>query len=138
MKLDALRADDSAIQPAYAGERLSVRVVKLRLMAEVGVYDTERDRAQPVELSLDAQVDDSAVRPNGALGEAVNYAALAELARQVAASRHHELLEDLASAIADAAFADPRIQRLKLTLDKTEALDDADSVGVSYERWRKP
>lgn len=136
MKLDALRADDAERAPAFAGERMSVRVNALRLMAEVGVYDCERGRAQPVIACLEAEVDASAVHPEGDLGETVNYAALAELTRQVVGSRHHELLEDLANAIAEAAFADPRVRRLKLTLDKTEALDDADSVGVRYERWR--
>ena len=42
MKLDALRSPASpAPAPAMAGERLSVRVEKLALMAEVGVYASE-------------------------------------------------------------------------------------------------
>ena len=141
MKLDALhtapRTDAPArTAPAASGERLSVRVQKLRLDAEVGVYPTEHGRKQPITVSLEAEVDDTAVHPDADLGHAVNYAALAETVRQVVGRRHHELLEDLAQTLTDAMFADPRIVRVALVIDKLTALDDADSVGVSYQRWR--
>ena len=135
MKLDAVRAEASP-QPQFAGETLSVRVRGLALEAEVGVYDHEYGRKQPVRVDLNAQVVSPAARPDGALADAVNYAALAELVRQIAGARHHELLEDLAQAILDAAFADERITRMAIHIDKLTALEDADSVGVSLERWR--
>lgn len=115
---------------------MRVRVTGLKLDAEVGVYDHEYGCKQPIRVNLDAQVDDTAMRPEGALSEAVNYASLAELVRQITGARHHELLEDLAQAILDAAFADPRIMRMSLDIDKLTALEDAESVGVSLERWR--
>jgi len=135
MKLDAVRAQ-SAARPDYAGERMRVRVNGLRLDAEVGVYDSERGRKQPIRVDLEAEVGAEAAQPGGALGEAVNYAALADTVRRIVSARHHDLLEDLAQAIADAVFSDSRIARLALTIDKTTALDDAEGVGVSLERWR--
>lgn len=137
MKLDAVRAETAAeTRPGHAGERMSVRVRGLRLDAEVGVYESEYGRKQPVRLDIEADVAAEAAHPGGALGDAVNYAAIAELARRITLSKHHPLLEDLAQEIADACFADPRITRLALSIDKLAALDDADSVGVSLERWR--
>ncbi len=135
MKLDAVRAQTAA-SPEYAGERMRVRVKGLRLQAEVGVYESERGRTQPIVVDVEADVATQASHPDGVLGEAVNYAALADTVRRITASRHHDLLEDLAQAIADALFADARITRLALSIDKTTALEDADSVGVSLERWR--
>jgi dihydroneopterin aldolase len=135
MKLDAVRAQNAA-RPDFAGERMRVRVRGLKLDAEVGVYDSERGRTQPIIVNLDADVAADAAHPGGALGDAVNYAALAETVRQITKSRHHDLLEDLAQAIADVIFTDPRITHLSLSIDKTTALDDAESVGVSLERWR--
>jgi dihydroneopterin aldolase len=135
MKLDAVHAQ-SRIKPDYVGECLRVRVRGLRLDAEVGVYDSERGRRQPIVVDLEAEVAAEASRPGVALGDAVDYAALAEIVRAVAGRRHHDLLEGLAQAIADAIFADQRITRLELSIDKTTALADADSVGVSLERWR--
>lgn len=135
MKLDAVRAQTAA-SPDFTGERMRVRVKGLTLQAEVGVYDSERGRTQPIIVDLEADVASDAAQPGGALGEAVNYAALAETVRRITGARHHDLLEDLAQAIADVIFADPRITRLLLSIDKTTALDDAQSVGVSLERWR--
>jgi dihydroneopterin aldolase len=135
MKLDAVPAIGQP-QAAFSSERLRVRVTGLKLEAEVGVYEHEYGRTQPLSVTLDAEVDDTALRPDGALADAVNYAALAELVRQIAHARHHELLEDLAQAVLDAAFADPRITRMSLHIDKLTALEDAESVGVSLERWR--
>lgn len=123
-------------EPALSGERLSVRVEKLRLEAMVGVYASEHGRTQPITVSLEAEVSSEAVVPEADLDHAVNYAALAETVRQVVAARHHELLEDLVQEIANTLFRDARITRLKLTIDKLTALEDAASVGVSYERWR--
>lgn len=123
-------------EPALAGERLSVRVERLRLDAMVGVYASEHGRTQSIEVSLEAEVTSEAVAPDADLDHAVNYAALAETVRQVVAARHHELLEDLVQEIADTLFRDARITRLKLRVDKLTALEDAASVGVSYERWR--
>ena len=62
--------------------------------------------------------------------------ALTETVRQIVGAAHHDLLEDLAQTIADTLFADPRVKRLDLTLDKLTALEDAESVGVSLSRWR--
>ncbi|MFW5660678.1 MAG: dihydroneopterin aldolase [Oceanicaulis sp.] len=136
MKLDAVRAEAPSPRPAHAGERVSVRVRGLRLEAEVGVYDSEYGRTQPIRVDLEADVSAEAAAPAGSLGEAVNYAALAETVRRIVGAKHHDLLEDLAQDIANVIFADPRIARLSLSIDKLAALDDADSVGVSLERWR--
>ncbi|WP_439637269.1 dihydroneopterin aldolase [Oceanicaulis sp.] len=137
MKLDALAAQNAANpRPDFKGERVSVRVNRLRLEAEVGVYDSERGRKQPLEISLEAEVAPEATHPQGALGDAVNYAAMAETVRQIVGAAHHDLLEDLAQTIADTLFTDPRVKRLDLTLDKLTALEDAQSVGVTLSRWR--
>ncbi|WBQ09029.1 dihydroneopterin aldolase [Hyphomonadaceae bacterium ML37] len=137
MKLEPVRPGDApSPRPAHAGERVSVHVRGLRLEAEVGVYDSERGRRQPVRIDLTADVDATACHPDGRLADTVNYAALAEAVRQIVLARHHDLLEDLAQTIADTLFADPRITRLALSIDKLTALADADSVGVSLERWR--
>ncbi|PWE16685.1 dihydroneopterin aldolase [Marinicauda salina] len=134
MKLDALKPRPDAAP--LAGERMSVRVRGLKLDAEVGVYASEHGRKQPISVDLEAEVSAAAMAPSADLGSAVNYAALAETVRQVVAARHHELLEDLVQDIADVVFADDRVLRLAITIDKLAALDDADAVGVSYERWR--
>jgi dihydroneopterin aldolase len=136
MKVDALHSIPAEATETAAGQRLSVRVEGLRLDAQVGVYTSEHGRTQPLEISLQAEVEEASAAPGSDLTQAVNYAAMAETVRQVVAARHHELLEDLAQTLTDTLFQDVRVKRLRLTIDKPDALDDARSVGVTYERWR--
>ncbi|GGE31781.1 7,8-dihydroneopterin aldolase [Marinicauda pacifica] len=136
MKVDALHSIPAEATETAAGQRLSVRVEGLRLDAQVGVYASEHGRTQPLEISLQAEVEEASAAPGSDLTQAVNYAAMAETVRQVVAARHHELLEDLAQTLTDTLFQDVRVKRLRLTIDKPDALDDARSVGVTYERWR--
>ena len=137
MKLSTINQNNPAqTRVGHAGERMRVHVRGLRLNAEVGAYDNEHGRTQPIKLDMEAEVASIAAHPQGSLDDAVNYAAMAETARQIVGSKHHDLLEDLAQKIADTVFADPRIMRLAISIEKLEALDDADSVGVSLERWR--
>lgn len=136
MKVDALHSIPAEAAETATGQRLTVRVEGLRLDAQVGVYASEHGRTQPLEISLQAEVEDASAAPGSDLTQAVNYAAMAETVRQVVGARHHELLEDLAQTLTDTLFQDARVKRLRLAIDKPDALDDAQSVGVTYERWR--
>jgi len=137
MKLDAVTVDNAPdAAPAPAGERLTVRVRGLCIEAEVGVYDSERGRKQPIRVDIEAEIACAAARTGAAFSHVVNYAALAETVRRIAGSAHHDLLEDLAQTIARTIFMDERITRLSLSIDKLSALEDAESVGVSLEVWR--
>ena len=119
-------------------ERMIIRLSKLRLEAEIGAYDIERGRVQPIEISLSVSVDPRAAHPESDLTRVVDYASMAEIIRSVVQIRHYDLLEDLAQAIANALFEDPRITELTLDIDKLKAphLHDANHVGVSYHRQR--
>ncbi|WP_019961316.1 dihydroneopterin aldolase [Woodsholea maritima] len=134
MKLDAVSAARHPLP--HTGETMTVRVRSLRLEAEVGVYDSEHGRKQPIAITFEADVAQEATSPGADLDKAVNYAALAETVRQVVASQHHELLEDLVQDITNTVFTDPRILRFQIEVEKLTALADAHSVGVTYERWR--
>lgn len=120
-------------------EQMTIRLSRLRLEAEIGAYDCERGRLQPIVLSLDVEVDPKAAHPDDDLSQVVDYASMASTLRHVVGSRHFDLLEDLAQAIANALFEDARILKLKLEIDKLQAphLEDADHVGIRYERQRR-
>ena len=117
---------------------MTIRLSRLRLDAHIGAYDCERGRTQPIEISLAVCVDSEASNPGQDLGSVVDYASMASILRDVVGQRHFDLLEDLAQSLADALFDDHRIQTLKLDIDKLQAphLEDADHVGISYERTR--
>jgi dihydroneopterin aldolase len=106
---------------------LTVFVRGLAIEAEIGVYPTERGRAQP--LVVDIEVELAAGRVGG-LADTVNYEGLAASARALAAEGHIDLVETYAQRLADACLAHPRAQKVRVWVKKPQALPGADAAGV--------
>ena len=91
----------------------------IRIDAEVGVYPHERGRTQP--LLVDVELD---VAWAGAdrLADTVNYETIVAAARAVADEGHIELVELYAEHLAGRCLTDPRVTRVRVRVDKPEAL----------------
>lgn len=110
-----------------------VFVHDLEVQARLGVLDWERERPQRVRVSVDLAVRDD---PHGDRIEAVvSYAEARDAARSILTSRHHDLVESAAEAIALACLADPRVAAARVRIEKLEVFDDC-VVGVEIERRR--
>jgi dihydroneopterin aldolase len=123
---------------AAAGLRL-VFVRHLEVQALLGVYPHEETAKQRVILDLELAVED----PEAPLGEGpdrlprvVDYAAVAERARQIATFAHVRLAETLAERIAISLLEDARIRRVRVGVTKPDALPGGVEVGVVIERSR--
>jgi dihydroneopterin aldolase len=94
----------------------------IRVDAEIGVYDFEYGRTQPlvVEVELD-------VAPSGfdELGDIINYENIVNWTREVAASGHIELVETFAHRVALACMRDGRVLAARVRVEKPEALTPA-------------
>lgn len=114
-------------------EGLKVFVRGLRIEAAIGVYDHEHGRTQP--LILDVELDLGA-RPVEGLADTVNYETVAAAARAIAAGGHVGLVETFAERLALACLEDPRVERVRVRVDKPEALAGAAAAGceVVYAR----
>ncbi len=125
---------------AERGLRL-VFVRGLEVRARLGVYPHEERAPQRVRIGIEAAVEDDAA-PDGIgadrLARVVDYGQLAETARRMATEGHLRLAETLAERIALAVLAgQPRVQSVRVTVEKPEAIADAESVGVVVERRRR-
>jgi dihydroneopterin aldolase len=123
---------------AGAGLRL-IFVRGLVVQARLGVHPHEKAQAQRVEIGLELAVADPEA-PAGVGADdfrrVVDYAALVALAKAEASAGHVLLVETLAERIAVAALADPRVQRIRVSIAKPDAFPDVASVGVVVERQR--
>lgn len=100
----------------------------LRLDAEVGVYPSERGRKQPLILDVELDVAIGGVEH---LADTVNYERVVEAAKAVAAEGHIELVEIFAQRLAERCLAEPRVTRVRVRLEKPQALaPDAAGAGV--------
>lgn len=81
----------------------------LRELGVHGVLPEEHVRPQPFEVDIELQVDVSAAGASDALDDTVDYGAVCEAVRRVVATEHYQLLERLASRIAEVCRADARV-----------------------------
>lgn len=135
--------------PRYADAGLALRHVFIRnlvLHASIGVHPPEREAPQRIRINLDLAVADDAAggRVSRAapgrdeLSRVVDYEAVARTVRAIVAAGHVQLVETLAERLAQSCLADPRIERVRVRVEKLDVFADADSVGVEIERRAEP
>lgn len=114
----------------------TIHINGIEVMGVHGVLPEEQVRAQPFAVDLTLVVDLAAAGASDALDDTVDYGAVAEAVAAVIGGERHQLLERLASRIADVCRADPRVREVTVSLRKLRppvpvALT---SVGVTITR----
>ena len=117
-------------------ERYTVVVRGLVLMCSIGIRRAERDRPQRVRVSVDLTAAAEAGFPGDDRRRVINYEKVVAAIRQIAGSGHIDLCEGFAARIADACFADPRVGRIRVEVEKLDIVADAEAVGAILERSR--
>jgi 7,8-dihydroneopterin aldolase/epimerase/oxygenase len=110
-------------------EVLSVFVQGLALDAEIGLYDHERGRTQPLLLDVELWLTPGSAPAHGIHGT-VNYETLAAKARAIAQAGHIELVETFAERLAADCLDHPRAIRVRVRIRKPQAIAGADAAGV--------
>lgn len=124
---------------SYADAALGLRHVfvrDLRLQAGIGLYDHERGRKQTVIINLDLAVLEPAAPPV-AHADVVCYDQVTQSVRALVEQGHVDLVETLAETIAELCLRDPRVARIRVRVEKPEAIPDAASAGIEIERTRR-
>jgi dihydroneopterin aldolase len=108
----------------------------LRVLGVHGVLPEERTRAQPFEIDLELTVDVSAAGASDALSDTVDYAAVADAAAAIVRDESYQLLERLATRIAEVCRADERVAAVVVTVRKVHPPVplELDHVGVRIQR----
>lgn len=125
--------------PDAGGRQRLVYIRGLEMQARLGVHAHEKRGPQPIVVGVELAVEDpwapAGVGPDD-LARVVDYEKLVDLARAEVAKGHVLLVETLAERLATAALADPRVRRVRVSIEKPEAFEDVGAVGVIVERAR--
>ena len=116
------------------GARYTVTVRGLVLMCSIGIRAHEREHRQRVRISVDLVAADAFPREDRR--RVINYEKIVAAIRQIARAGHIDLCEDLAERICTACFADPRVERVCVWVEKLDVFADAEGVGAVLERAR--
>jgi 7,8-dihydroneopterin aldolase/epimerase/oxygenase len=116
--------------------RYTVTVRGLVLMCSIGIEPMEREKRQRVRVSVDLIAASDNTDPGDNRRRIINYEKVVAAVRTIAASGHIDLCEGFAERICAACFADPRIERVRVWVEKLEVFADAEGVGALLERSR--
>jgi dihydroneopterin aldolase len=122
-------------EPALVVEALTIFVRGAKIEAEVGVYAHEYGRSQPLVLDVSLELTPHPVEH---IAETVNYERVVEMAKALAASGHFKLIETFAERLAYSLLDDPMVARVRVRVEKPEALAPAaEAAGVEVTLARR-
>ncbi|RMI29276.1 dihydroneopterin aldolase [Nocardia stercoris] len=102
-----------------SSDRIELR--GLRAYGYHGCFDFERRDGQEFVVDLTLWLDFAAAAASDELGDTVDYGALAERAVDIVTGTPRNLIETVASEIADSVMTDARIAKVEVALHKPSA-----------------
>jgi dihydroneopterin aldolase len=123
--------------PRLAALTKSMRIGlrRLRVHASVGILPHETRLRQPLLCDADVWVEQDAPA-HDRIAEVLDYRIVRESLVQSLTQGHTNLLETLADAAARALCRLPRVIAVRLLVEKPNAFDDAEAVGVEVFHFR--
>ncbi|KAF0221354.1 MAG: dihydroneopterin [Geobacteraceae bacterium] len=115
-------------------DRIEIKDLLLRTI--IGINDGERHDRQDVLINLVIYTDTRAAGRSDDLKDTLDYRALTKRVIGVVEESRFCLVERLAAEIAALCLEEPRVERVRVTVEKPGALRFARSVGVTLERGR--
>lgn len=106
----------------------------LVLNLSVGIYDHERAALQRVVVNVKLEVGSNQGKSLDSIDEVVSYEAITNQIRQIAATKHYDLLEEIAEVIVKKISEDNRIKSILLSLDKPDIIAGTETVGIEIFR----
>ena len=117
-----------------AFDALHIRDLLLRCV--LGVTDEERREKQDVLINVTLYADLSSACLSDQIAESVDYAAVKKRIIALVEESSCFLVERLAQRIADLCLEHPRVERVRVSVEKPAALRFARTVGVEIVRER--
>lgn len=110
---------------------------ELKIETLIGVYKWEKRVPQTLQIDLEIALPDSRACQTDDIKDALNYADIVRDIQKALASRHYNLLEALAEAIAQILLDDFKAPWVKVSVAKLQAIRGSRMVGISIERGSK-
>jgi FolB domain-containing protein len=103
----------------------------------LGINDWEREKAQEILINLVLFADLYKVGKSDDLHDSIDYRAVAKKVQAHAETARRLTVEALAADLADLCLEDPRVEKVRVRVEKPGAVRFAKSVGVEIERTKK-
>jgi dihydroneopterin aldolase/D-erythro-7,8-dihydroneopterin triphosphate epimerase len=122
--------------PSVPGPAYSVTVRGLVVHCSIGIRRREREEKQRVRVSVEVAATSAAGFPGDDRRRVINYEKIVTAIRGIAGAGHIDLCEGFAERICRFCLADPRVERVRVWVEKLDVFADAEGVGAILERTR--
>jgi dihydroneopterin aldolase len=100
----------------------------------IGIYTHEKEHEQRVRINLDLAVSEGESSINDDIRNVISYEDIAKGIEAIVGVGHINLVETLAENIAKMCLEDKRVFSARISVEKLDIIDSAESVGVEIER----
>ena len=114
-----------------------IRIENLRLRTIVGINDWEKENKQDLIINIEVEFCGEEASKTDDIDDTVDYKSINKKVIKFVEKGNFNLLEKIASGIADIIFENKKITKTTVRVDKPGALRFADSVSITETRKRK-
>lgn len=102
----------------------------------LGVYEYEREQTQEILINLILYTNTQPAAQSDNISDCLNYHTLANNVKTLAESAQRFTIEALTNDIANLCLAEKRVQKVRVRVEKPEAISFLSTIGVEIERQR--
>ena len=113
-----------------------VIIKDLLLNFVIGYYSAEKAKKQNVKFNIELNYSDQKNLNDKDIKSIVDYGRIIKVIKNMTKNKHYNFLESLADDIFDELFKDERIDKIKLKIEKLDAIREAASVGIEITKKR--
>jgi 7,8-dihydroneopterin aldolase/epimerase/oxygenase len=109
-------------------------ISQLELNAIIGIHPHERVQKQPIILDLELDYDSRLAARSDQISDALDYSKIANRIQEFVIQSQFFLIETLANQIADILLTEFGVKKLRLVIQKPNAIPQAKYAGLMIER----
>lgn len=113
-----------------------ILIKELSARGIIGINPDERAKAQEILISITLFADTSKAGESDDVEDSVNYRTISKRALAIAETAQRLTVEALAADLAKMCLEEPRVEKVRIRVEKPGAVRFCKSVGVEIERSR--
>ena len=102
----------------------------------IGYYSAEKSKKQNVKFNIELTYTDQKNHSDKDIKSIVDYGKIVKVIKNLTKNKHYNFLESLANDLFDELFKDERINKIKLKIEKLDAIKETASVGIEITKKR--
>ena len=103
----------------------------------IGIHEHEKIKKQKIKFNIVIDVDQNTLPNEKNIKSIVDYEKITNKLKNLTKNKKYNFLESLAEDSFKEIFEDKRINSVKIKIEKPEAINNAESVGVEVYKSRK-